>query len=149
MLARQAIELHSQVCGSENGDVSNDMATLAEVLDFFNDVDDDEVPRLMQQSIAIHRRMEGNSFVNVAVGEQMLGCVYGNIAERARTANDLERCVANYKLAVPHFRESARIHNANNQMDRADESLHFVARAEDNIRQVGVAIAAAAAAARG
>ena len=37
------------------------MLTLAEVLDYFNDVDNDEVIRLYEQALDINSRMEGAS----------------------------------------------------------------------------------------
>ena len=50
--ARQALEIHTQLYGTENVNVAADMGTLADVLDHFNDVDDDEVLRLIEQAIA-------------------------------------------------------------------------------------------------
>ena len=45
MLARRALEIHTQLHGAESNEVAGDMPTLASVLNYFNDIDDDEVPR--------------------------------------------------------------------------------------------------------
>ena len=72
VLARQALKLHTQLRGTESADVANDMHTIANVLDYFNDVDDDEILRLYEQAIAIYNRVEGSSCVNVAAGENSM-----------------------------------------------------------------------------
>ena len=72
VLARQALKLHTQLRGTESADVANDMHTIANVLDYFNDVDDDEILRLYEQAIAIYNRVEGSSYVNVAAGENSM-----------------------------------------------------------------------------
>ena len=77
----------------------NCMGTLADALDYFNDVDDDEVLRLFEQANAITRRVEGSSSPNVAAGVGNLGNAYFNRARRAEAANDLDRCMANLELA--------------------------------------------------
>ena len=142
-LARQALKLHTQLYGTEHADVTNDMTILADSLDHFNNVDDDEVLRLYEQAIAIYSRVEGSSSPNVAVGENQLGNAYNHRAIRA--ANDLDRCMANLELALSHFREAARIFRVINHMDRADKALRSVAQIEESIRQVGIARAATAA----
>ena len=148
-LARQALEIHAQLYGTESADVAGDMVTLAEMLDYFNDVDDDEILRLREQAIVIQSRVEGSSSPNVAVGEGNLGKAYNNRAKRAVAVNDLDRCLANLELALPHLREAAQIYRAINLEDRADESLRSIALVEDNIRRVGIARAAAAVGTRG
>ena len=135
-LARRALEIHTQVRGSESSDVATDMGVLAEALDYFNDNDDEEALLLFERSIAIHTREFGISSVNVAVGEAKLGAAFNARAERARTVNDLDRCKANLELALPHYRESARIYHAIGHEDEAD-------KAEERLRQVATAIAAA------
>ena len=137
-LARQALKLHTQLRGTESTDVAHDMGILADVLNYFNDVDDDEILRLYEQAIAIYSRVEGSSSVNVAACENNLGTTYNHRAIRAQAANDLDRCMANLELALPHLREAARIYRANNHVDSADESLRNVAKTEGNIRQVGI-----------
>ena len=65
-LARRALEIFTQLLhGLEHDDVANSMIVLARALDYFNNVDDDEVLRLYEQSIAITARVEGSSTVNV------------------------------------------------------------------------------------
>ena len=132
--ARQALEIHTQLHGTESSDVAHDMDVLADVLDYFNDVDDGEILRLYEQSIAITARVEGSSSINVAAGEGNLGNAYDNRAKRAQDANDVDRCMANLELALPHVREAVRIFRANNHLDKADEALCFVAIIEEKIR---------------
>ena len=146
-LARKALEIHTQLRGTESAKVAMAMGALADVLDYFNNVDDDEVLRLCKQAIAIYRRVEGSSTVNVAVSEQKLGKVYNNRAIRTEATNDLDRCMANLELALPHLREAAQIFRANNHMDVAGKALRDVARIEENIRLIGIARATATAAA--
>ena len=143
-LARQALKLHTQLRGTENQNVAGDMRALADLLDYFNNVDDDEILRLYEHAIAIHSRVEGSSTFNVAAGENNLGNAYNHRSKRARDANDLDRCMANFELALPHLREAARIFRVINHMDRADKALRSVAQIEESIRQVGIARAATA-----
>ena len=142
--ARKALELHTQLYGTENTRVSGAMGVLAGALDYFNNIDDDEVVRLIEQANAITSRVEGSSSVNVAVGENKLGNAYDRRANRAHDANDLDRCMANLELALPHYREAARIFRANNHVDKADGVLRNIADVTEQIRQIGVAKAAAA-----
>ena len=72
-LARKALEIHTQLHGTMSERVALDMIVLADALNYFNDVDDDEVLRLYEQAIAITSRVEGSSSSNVAVGENNLG----------------------------------------------------------------------------
>ena len=147
---RQALEIHTQLRGAESIYVGNDMRTLAEALDHFNDVEDDEIFRLYQQSNAITSRVEGSSSPNMAAGEAHLGNAYAKRARRAHAANNLDRCMTNMEMALPHFREAERIYRANNRVESADDILRKVARVEGNMQQVEIAkaeIAAAAAAA--
>ena len=146
-LARQALKLHTQLHGTESNQVACDMLALADVLDHFDDVDDNEILRLYEQAIAIHNRVEGNSSVNVASGENNLAVAYNKRAGRAMAANDLDRCMANLELALPHYREAARIYRSINHADSADKALLNIAKTEEAIRQIGIVKAAAAAAA--
>ena len=148
-LARQALKLHTQLHGTESAGVALDMTILADVLDCFNDVDDDEVFRLHEQSIAIYSRVYGSSSVNVAAGEGNLGNAYNHRAKRADAANDLDRCLVNLELALPHYREAARIYRANNHVDTADAALRDIADVEKGMRLIGIAIATAGTAAAG
>ena len=137
-LARKALQLHSQLDGTDSTQVAADFGALADMLEFFNDVDDDEILRLYEQASTIYRREEGSSSVNVAAVECNLGRTYDSRARRAHAVNDLERYLANLELALPHFREAARIFQAINHMDSADRARHDVARVEENIRQLGI-----------
>ena len=148
MLARRALEIHTQMHGIESEKVAGDVSTLAGILDHFNDVDDDEVPRLYEQAIAIYARVQGKLSSNVAVSENNLGAAYHKRAKRAQTANDLDRYVANLELALPHFREAVRIYRAINRVDKADQVASVVVKLEKELRQF-VAIRAAAGRGRG
>ena len=87
------------------------------MLDYFIDVDDDEVLRLQEQALAIYRRVQDNPSHNVAVREENLGGAYDNRANRALAANDLDRHMSNLELGLPHLREALRIYRANNHLD--------------------------------
>ena len=144
ILSRQALKLHTQLRGTESAKVALCMGILADVLDHFNNVDDDEILRLYEQSIAIVGRLQGNSSVNVAVGEESLGNAYIKRTKRAEDANNLDRCMANLELSLPHFHEAARIYRAINRVDSADVALRNIARVEKNILRIGIARSAAA-----
>ena len=134
MHARKALELHTQLHGTESAEVAGCMSSLADVLHYFNDVDDDEILRLYEQSIAIYARVHGSVSSNVAAGEYNLGAAYQNRARRAQTANDMDRCVANLELALSHLREAVRIYRAINYMDQADEAARTVVKIEEFLR---------------
>ena len=157
-LARKALEIDTQLHGAENEQVAEDMSALAKILDYFNDIDDDdEAIRLFEQVIAIECRVQGSSSLNVAVNKQNLGCAYIKRAIRAVDANDLNRQLANWELAVPHYREAVRIYRAVNHVDKADYAAQTGTQIEEEIRETrikiaaraAVAVAAAAAATRG
>ena len=99
-LARKALEIHTQLHGPESACVAHDMRGLADALNVFNDVDDDEILRLYEQANTITSRLEGSLSMNVALGEKNLGVSYYNRALMAHTANDLDRCMANLELAL-------------------------------------------------
>ena len=141
--ARQALELHTRLFGTESAKVAGSMAALADVMGYFNNVDDDESLRLHKQAIAIISRVEGRSSPNVAAGEGNLGVTLMNRAERAEAANDLDRCLANLELALPHIRESARIYRAINHMDNVNGALGNIALVEEHMRRIRIAKAAA------
>ena len=115
------------------------------MLDYFNNVDDDEVLRLYAQANEITSRLEGTMSPNVATGEHNLGNVYNKRAIRAETDNDLDRCIAYLELALPRYIEAARIFKAINHVDSANNFLHNVAEIEENIRQLRITKAATAA----
>ena len=134
MLARKALEIYTQLFGAESKEVANSMCVVAGALDFFNDVDDDEVLRLYEQTIVISVHVLGKLSMNVAVGENNLGSTYKQRARRAYTAHDLDRCVVNLELALSHLREAARIYRAINHMDNADKTAQDIAKVEEMLR---------------
>ena len=151
VLARKALEIYTHLEGTESEKVAMAMSALAQVLGYFNDVDDDEILRLLEQAIAIFSRVEGSSSMNVAASKANIGYAYMNSARRAENVNNLDRCMTTLELALSHFREAARIFRAINHVASADKVLRNVARIEEKIRQVGIlrAVATATAATRG
>ena len=141
--AREALEIHTQLQGTESGRVATAMCVLANVLDYFSDSRDDEILRLYQQSITVHTRINGRTTLNVASNERSLGNVYHRRATKARAANDLDGEQANLELALPHYREAARIFQAINDEDSASGALSYVLDVEEKLRQARVARAAA------
>ena len=141
-LARRALEIHTQLHGLENQLVANATSLLASALAYFNNVDDDEVLRLHEQSIAITARMEGSSSVNVGACNKNLAVAYINRAKRAHAANDLNRELSNLELALRHYSEAARIYRAANSVDRADDAAQRVVRIEEDLRLLRIAKAA-------
>ena len=137
--ARQALEIHTQLHGTESIRVAIDLGALANALDHFNGVDDDEVLRLLEQAIAIYRRVEGNTSVNVAVHENMLGAVYYSRGYRAWVANDADRCIVNLELALPRYREASRIFRVNCNMNRAEGVLLNITTAEKRLQEARIA----------
>ena len=146
VLARKALEIHTQLYGTEDDDVSNDMSVLAEALDYFNDdADEVEVFQLYEKAKTIYARLQGSSSVNVAVIEEKTGGAYCKSAKKAHDANDLDREVANLNLALQHFVESARILQAINRLDEADRLASTIVDIEELLRKCSVGRAAAAA----
>ena len=142
-LARQALKLHTRLHGTMSAEVASSIGSLADVLGYFNDVDDDEILRLLEQSIAIYRRVEGSSSVNVATIEHNFATTLSGRAVRANAANNLDRCLANFELALPHYRDAARIYRAINHIDMADIARRNIVNVEENIRNVRIRIARA------
>ena len=138
-LARKALEINTQLFGVESSKVAMVVGIIADVLDHFNDVDNDEIFRLREQSIATFSRVEGSSSVNVAMQENKWGNAYRSIARRACYANDLDRGKVYLELALPHYRESARIFRLINHLESTDGALSNIAQTEDAIRQIGIA----------
>ena len=145
-LARRALEIHTQLYGTEDDKVANGMSLLADALGHFGGDDDDEVLRLHEQAIAIYTRVYGSSSLSVAVGKYNLGAVFFNRAKRPPDANDFHRCVANLELALSHYHEAARIYRAIGHVDKAVEVTQFAAKVEE---QLLIVTRAAAAATRG
>ena len=146
MYARQALEIHTRLSADNEGmqseKIAGSVAVLAQVTDFFNNVDDEETLRLRKQAISMYRRIEGPSSSNVDVLLQNLGNAYAARANRAFAANVLDRQLASLESALTHYRESAQIHQANNHVERANDSLGAIARAEDALIRSSRAIAA-------
>ena len=134
-LAHQALEIYTQLHGTESVKVARDMHTVADVLHYFNDVDD-EVLRLHEQSIEIISRFEGRTSVNMAIVKENLGNAYDRSASRAKAANDCDRCMANLERALTDFREAARIYRAVNHVDKAERLLRYVIEVEEKMEQI-------------
>ena len=134
-LARKALEIHTQLYGAESEQVSMDIGILADVLQYFNGVDDDEILRLYERAIAIYRRVQGSLSLNVAVGENNLGNTFQILADEALDAKDGDRCVANLELALPHFRETERIFRATNHVEK-NRATQRVAMVEEELQLV-------------
>ena len=142
-LARKALEIHTQLHGTEHERVANDMSILADALAYFSGNYDDEVLRLLEQSTAIDIRMLGSSSVNVAVDKGKLGAAYYIIAQRARDANDHNRELTNLERALPHFREAVRIHRVIDFVDKADGLALVAVEIEERLLQLTIARATA------
>ena len=134
MLARRALEINTQLYGADER-VAISMGVLGDVLNYFNDVDDDEVTRLYKEAIAIYTRIYGILFPNVALGEQNLGKVYLKIANRAHVAFDIDGFVANLEMAQSHYREAARIYRAINHMEDANDAEQEAVKVEEWLRR--------------
>ena len=146
VLARKALEIHTQLYGTEDETVANDLCVLAEALDYFNDDGDDgEVLRVSEQSIAIHTRVYGSSSVNVAVVEEKLSAAYYKRAKRAHDANDLDREVAMLELTLSHSRKASRIYRAIGRVDEADRVDDLMRRLTTIMTATAAKIGAAAA----
>ena len=116
---------------------------LASVLAYFNDVGDDEVPRLFEQAKAIFALSEGSLSPNVVTCEFNIGAAYFQRANRVQDANDLHRHVANLELALPHYREAARVYRANNHVAKADDAVQAALHVEDDLQECTIARATA------
>ena len=143
MHARKALELRTQVYGTDSAFAASAMGGLADVLDY---VDNDEVPRLLEQAIAIYRRLEGSSSLNLAVFKNNLGNSYYHGARRAAAANNMDRELTNLELAAPLFREAVRIFRTIDRIDQADAVQRNITTSEEQIRQIVIARAVASTA---
>ena len=110
------------------------MGGLADILDYFNDVDDDEALRLQEQSIAIVCRVEGSSSYNVVAHECKLGKSYIKRAWRAHVVNDQDRELFNAELSLSHFHEAARISRAINRTDMDELCRCSIATLEERVQ---------------
>ena len=143
-LARKALEINTQLYGSESDHVADDMGAIADVLDYFHDFDDDEVLHLRQQAIPIYSREQGPSTYNVANNEFNLGIAYGKRFYRALAVHAVERYRINLEPALTHYREASRIYRIINHADMADRAAQLVSKYEGMLRQFGFDSAAAA-----
>ena len=134
MLAGRALEVETKLYGTESEAVASSMLLFGNVLDCFNDVDDDEVSRLYEQARAIFAREQGIMSVNVASTEYNLGNAYFARAKRAYSVNDLDRFVANLELALPRYLEAARIYQGIKIVDMAENAAQMVAAIENLLR---------------
>ena len=141
-LARNALEIDTQLHGAESDEIAFDLLTLADILKYFNGDDDDEILRLYEQAIAIYSRVQGSTSPNVAVGENNLGNAYHKRAVAAMNANNLHRYVANLEQALPHFREAERIYRGINHVDAADRAVQRIVAVENKLQQIQLQIAA-------
>ena len=139
MLARKALEIHTQLHGTESHKVANDMGTIAKALKYFNGVDDDQVLRLFEQAKAIYSQVQGNLSLNVAICEGNLAGEYDARAIRAWNANDLDRCVANLELALIHYREAERSYRAINHVEYAGIAARCIADMEEQLIALRIA----------
>jgi len=138
-LAGRALEINTQLHGTEDQNVAGAMRLLADALNYFNNVDDVEVLRLFEQSNAITARVEGSSSTNVGAGKTNLAMMYQNKADRARAVNDVDREMANLELALPLLVDAARIFRAANRVDRIDDAEKGVIQVEDRLRMITIA----------
>ena len=147
MLARKALEIHTQLYGLEHAEVANDILLVAQVLGHFNGYDDDEIPRHYEQAKSIFARVEGSLSPNVATCHYNLGRAYCMRAKKANATptHDVDREVVNLELALPRYREAARIYRAINRMDDANDAARHISIVEQAMRRA----AAAAVATRG
>ena len=129
-VARKALEIQSQLNGVDS--CLSVIHALADVLEYFNNDDGDEVPRLREQALAIDRRVNGIS-ARVAFYEKELGDTYYS---RAKRADNQDRRLLNLELALPHFHEAAQIYKAFSDVARANYVAHSAAEVEVNIRQI-------------
>ena len=143
-LTREALEIDTQSFGAASSEVACDMMTLADVLDFFNEVDDDEVLRLYKQANVIFSRAQGSHSPNVAMSQQNLGVTYRDRAIRALRVHDLNRAADNLQLSLSCLREAIRIFRAANRTDKIDEALRCLAQIEEMLRHVEINRAATA-----
>ena len=70
---------------------------------------------------------------------------YYNKSKGANADNDLDQCLTMLELALPHFREAARIQSAMKNVDKANDALRLISQTEEIIRQIGIVKATTAA----
>ena len=154
-LARKALQIDTQLHGAESSQVGYDCETLADILSLFKGEEEDEILRLLHQTIAVYVRVFGSSSQNVAMSTENLGKCYVKRALRARAVNRddprcNDRCLTNLELALKHMREAFRIFTAINRIMSANnvrlQTIGIETQIE-TIRTINVQLAHAAAAA--
>ena len=135
-LARKAIEITSQLHGNDDNETAGSIGLLASALGHFNGVDDDEILRLNERTIAIYARHYGSTSLNVGTGENNLGNAYCRRSARAQLANNRNRELVNLQMALPHHREAYRIYRAVNYVDKAEKIMQTVVQIEQRIRRL-------------
>ena len=134
-MARRALEIHTQLNGRESEYVAQDMLLLASLLDHFSEQENEAIT-LRKQAKVIFVRVQGNLSPNVATVERNLGNAFSNRSNTAHAAYDLEREMEMLELALPHYREAARIYRAINQVAMADQVLRDAAEDEKQLQQI-------------
>ena len=137
VLARKSVDLYTRLHGSESNELAVSFSTLAHCLKFFDDLNNDdgnEIFRLYEKSITMFSRVQGSQSPNVAAASKNLGAMYEKRAMKAHANNDLDRCITNLELALPHFRKGERIYRENNFMDAANKATQAIVHTETELR---------------
>ena len=145
-LLRRALEINTQRFGERDVKVAHAMCAIADALDYFNDVDDDEVIRLLERSTAIFTRVYGAVSVNAATSDTNVGGALLARATRANAAHDLDREQTNLNLALLRFVEASRIFRIVDRLDMVEQTTNGIAEIEAKLRWVATARTALAAA---
>ena len=135
-LARKALEIHTQLHGAVSHQAANAMGVLADVLQYFNNVDDDEILRLYKQAKAIYCQVQGNLSPNVPACDYSLAAEYKARAGRAFHSKDLDRYMANLELALTHYRAAEQVYRTINHVDAADRAAQGVTEMEELLIEI-------------
>ena len=137
-LARRVVEIHTRLLGIECYEAAVGMLLLAQILDHFNDVNDDEILRLYEQAKPIFVRVQGTLSVNVAMCEKNMGLAYKRRANRANFVEDVPLYVANLELAMPRLREAIRLYSAMSYFEESDRMIRETIDVEQSLQQAAV-----------
>ena len=139
-LLRKALEIHTELHGTECNEVANCMCILADALGFFSaDDDDDEALRLFERTKTIHSRVYGSLSVSVAICEGKIANLYARRAKRGHDVNnDFDREKGMLELSLTHYRESARIYRAIGRMNEAESKSKQVVYIEVILRRIAI-----------
>ena len=135
-LMRKALEIETQLHGTESEAVASAVGSLANILQHFNGIEEDEIVHLYEQAISVYSRIQGSTSLNVATAKKNLAKVYDR---RALGSNDLERCLTDLEKALAHSIEAVRIYRAINLVDEANNCEQLAPRIEERIIQVRLA----------